>query len=106
MFGFMHAFWTIPIASMMYTRSQNHTNMLVGKHGIQTLKVVVVVMLLLMLSFDGFCPHKCTSLINLEEWFAYDPCSSIKSRVHKPPQNLFDLNDFVSCLYDSNIHLG
>ena len=60
----MHAFGTIPIADMMYTKSQNHTNMVVGKQWIQTLKVVVDVMLLLILSIDGFCPHKCTSFIN------------------------------------------
>ena len=30
--------------------------MLVGEHGIQTLKVVVVVLLLLLLSFDVFVP--------------------------------------------------
>ena len=28
---------------MTYTRSQNYTNMVVGKHGIQTFKVAVVV---------------------------------------------------------------
>jgi hypothetical protein len=88
----MHAFGTIATANMMYIKSQNHTNMVVGKHGIQILKVVVVVMLLLMLSIDGFCPYKCTSRINLDKWFAYGPCPSMKSRVHKPPQNLFDLN--------------
>ena len=42
----MHDFWTIPTASMTYTRSQNYTNMVVGEHGIQTFKVVVVVLLI------------------------------------------------------------
>ena len=32
----------------MYTRSQNYTNMMVGKNGTQTFEVVVVVLLLLM----------------------------------------------------------
>ena len=41
---------------MMYTRSQNYTNMVVGKHGIQTFVVVVVVLLLLLLPFDIFVP--------------------------------------------------
>ena len=39
---------------MMYTRSQNYTNMVVGEHEIQTFRVVVVVMLILLLSFDVF----------------------------------------------------
>ena len=29
----MHDFWTIPTADMMYTNSQNYTNMVVGEHG-------------------------------------------------------------------------
>jgi len=37
--------------------------MVVGKDGIQTFEVVVVVLLLLMLSFDVLGPHKCTNLI-------------------------------------------
>lgn len=39
----MDDFWTIPIASMVYTRWQNYTNMVAGGHGIQTLNLVVVV---------------------------------------------------------------
>jgi hypothetical protein len=39
----MREFWTIPTANMMYTTSQNYTNMVVGKHGIQTFEVNVVV---------------------------------------------------------------
>ena len=48
---------------MIYTKLQNYTNMVVGKHGIQTMEVVLVVLLLLLLSnfFGG--PHKCISLI-------------------------------------------
>jgi hypothetical protein len=38
----------------MYSKPQNHTNLVVGKHGIQTLDVVVVILLLLLLSFDAF----------------------------------------------------
>ena len=49
-------FWTIPTAAMTYTRSQNYTNIAVGKHGIQTFKVVVVMMLHLRLSFYVFVP--------------------------------------------------
>ena len=44
---------------MTYTKLQNYTNMVVGEHGRQTFEVVVVALFL----FDGFCPHKCTSLI-------------------------------------------
>ena len=41
---------------MMYTRSQNYTNQVVGKHGIHTFKGVVVMLLFLFLSFDVFVP--------------------------------------------------
>jgi hypothetical protein len=40
----MHEFWTIPIAYMTYTRSQNDTNMMVGEHGIKRFEVVFVVL--------------------------------------------------------------
>ena len=53
-YEFMHGFWTIPTASMTYTRSQTCTNMVGGKHLIHTIKVMVVVLLLLLLLFDGF----------------------------------------------------
>ena len=39
-FGFMHEFWTIPSANMMYYRPQNYTN------------IVFVVLLFLLLSSD------------------------------------------------------
>ena len=42
---------------MMYTRSQNYTNMVVGRHGIQTFEVMVVVLLLLLLLFDFLPPQ-------------------------------------------------
>ena len=68
-FEFMHEFWTIPIVNMTYIISQNYTNMMDGKHGIQTFKVVFVVMLLLMLSFDGFHPKSAHPLSILDKWF-------------------------------------
>ena len=42
---------------MMYTRLQNYTNMMIDEHGIQTFKVVIVVLLLLMLSFVIMFPQ-------------------------------------------------
>ena len=36
---------------------------MVDKHGIQTFKIVVVVLLRLLVLFDVFCSQKCTSLI-------------------------------------------
>jgi hypothetical protein len=56
MFGFMHECWIIPTVNMTYIRSQNYTNMVVGEHGIQTLKVMVVVLLFLLSLFDVFVP--------------------------------------------------
>ena len=44
----MHEFWTIPTSNMTYTRTHNYTNMVGGEHGIQTFKVLVVMLLLLM----------------------------------------------------------
>ena len=59
----MHGFRIIPSANITYSRSQNYTNTMVDEHGIRrTFEVVIVVLLLLMLSFD-VCLHKCTSLI-------------------------------------------
>ena len=37
----MPGFWTIPTATMTYTRLQNYTNMMVGEHEIQTFKVAI-----------------------------------------------------------------
>ena len=60
-FGILHDLWTILTANVTYTKSQNYTNMVIDKRGVQTLKVVVVVLELLLLLFGFFCPHKCTS---------------------------------------------
>ena len=49
----MHELWTILIVNMMYTRSQNYTNMIIGKQNTM-FEVVLVVLLLLLLSFDVF----------------------------------------------------
>ena len=59
----MHEFWIVSSANMTYTTSKNYTNMMVDKHGIQTFKIVVVVLLRLLVLFDVFCSQKCTSLI-------------------------------------------
>ena len=48
---------------MMYTRLQNYTNMMVGEHGIQTFEVVIVVLLLLLLSYDVFVPISALPLL-------------------------------------------
>ena len=53
----MHGFWTMPTTNMMYTRSQNYTNMVIGKHGIQTSKVVIVVLLLSVAIFVPTSAH-------------------------------------------------
>ena len=54
---------------MMYTRLQNHTYMVVDEHGMQTFKVVVVVLLFLVLSFDVFVPTCVQTLLFLKKWF-------------------------------------
>lgn len=49
---------------MTYARLQNYTNMVVGKCGILTFDVVVVVFLLFVVLFDVFVPiTHCQSLI-------------------------------------------
>ena len=53
---------------MLYTRSQNYTSMVVGKHGIQTSKVAVVVLLSLLLPFDVGVPTSAHSLLFLDKW--------------------------------------
>ena len=58
--------WTIPTTNMTYIGSQNYTNMVVGKGGIQTFKVVIVVLLLLLLSFDAFVPTSAHPLLFLD----------------------------------------
>ena len=65
----MYDFWTFQTTNMTYTRLQNYTNMIVDKHKIQTLKVVVVVLLLLVLSVDVFDPTSAHLLLFLDRWF-------------------------------------
>ena len=43
----MYEFWKISTVNMPYTRLQNHTNIIVGEYEIQTLRIVIVVLLLL-----------------------------------------------------------
>jgi hypothetical protein len=60
----MHKFWTILTTNMVvYTILQNYTSMVVDKHGIQTFKVLVVVLLLLLLSFDVLVPTNSSPLV-------------------------------------------
>ena len=56
---------------MTYTRLPNYTNTMVGKHEIQTFKVMVVVLLLLLLLllFDVFVPSSAQPLLLLDKWF-------------------------------------
>ena len=65
----MHELWTIPTTNMTCTRSQNYTNMVVGKHGIQTIEDVVVVLLLLFLwlSFVVFVHTSARPLLFLDK---------------------------------------
>jgi len=52
----MHAIWKIPTVNMIYTRSQNYTNMMVDKHEIQSFEVVIIALLFLLSSFDVLVP--------------------------------------------------
>ena len=52
MFGCMHDLWTLLPDDITRISWQNYTNMVIGEHGIQTFKVVVILLLLLVLSFD------------------------------------------------------
>ena len=63
----MQEFWTNLIINMTYTKLQNYTNVMVGKHGIQTSKVVVVV--LLLFSIDVFVLTSAHPLLILDGWF-------------------------------------
>ena len=54
----MHEIGSIPTTNMMYTRLQNYTNMVVGKHELHTFEVVVVVFL-----FDVFVPRSAHPLV-------------------------------------------
>ena len=66
----MHVFWTIPTSNMTYTRVQTYTNMVVGEFGIQIFEVVVVVLLLLILSYDLFVPTSAHPLLFLDKWLS------------------------------------
>ena len=86
----MYDSWTISTAYMLYTRLQNHTNMMVGKHGIQTFEVVVVVWLHLWLLFDVFCPSLivfghvvCPNILKCQ--FTYSVTNIRKSLLSAPP---------------------
>ena len=61
----MHEIWTILTINMTYIRSQNHTNMVINEHGVQTFEVVNIVLLLLLLSFDVFVPTSTHPLVFL-----------------------------------------
>ena len=65
----MHDLWTSPTTNMIYTRSQNNTNMGDGKHGIQTFEVVVDVLLLLLLLFDVLSPQVHIPYYIWTKWF-------------------------------------
>ena len=65
----MHEFWRVSTANMTYTGLRNYTNMVGGKHGIQTFNIVVVVLLLLMLLFDVFVFKNAHPLLFLNKWF-------------------------------------
>ena len=56
----MHDFWKILIANMTYTK-WNYITMVVGEHGIQTLKVVVIVVV--------FVPTSAHPLVFSDKWF-------------------------------------
>ena len=65
----MQKSWTTPTANMTYTRSQNYTNMVVDKHGIQTFEILVVVLLRLLKLFDVFVPTSAHPLLFLNMLF-------------------------------------
>ena len=60
----MHEFWTISTANMMYTRLQNYTKAVIDEHEMQTFEDVVVVLFLLLLSFDVFVPTNALITLN------------------------------------------
>lgn len=68
-YGFTHELWTILTANMTYTRLKNYINMMIGEHGIQAFKVVVVMFLLLLLSFVVFVPTSTHSLLFSDKRF-------------------------------------
>jgi hypothetical protein len=62
--GFMHAFWTIPDRAKLHKCG-------VGEHGVHTFKVLVIVFLLLLLSFDVFVPTSAHHLSFWDNWFVH-----------------------------------
>ena len=54
---------------MTYTKSQNFTNTVVGELGIQTFKVVVIIFIFLLLSFDTISPTHAHPLFFVDKWF-------------------------------------
>ena len=65
----MHECWTILTTNIVYTRLQNYTITTFGTYEIQTFKVVVFVLLLLLLLFDVFVPTSAHPLLLLDKWF-------------------------------------
>ena len=86
-FGFMHKFWTIPTVNITYISFWTYTSMVVGEHGIQTFKVVVVVLFAFGIVIWCFCPHKCTSLSFLDKQFV-----QIYFNVSSLHPNLFEIS--------------
>ena len=56
---------------MTYTKLQNYTNVVVGEHGIQIYKVMIVVLILLLLSFDVLSPTSASSLLFMAKWLVH-----------------------------------
>jgi len=55
-------FEKIPTTNITYTTLQNYTNVMVDEHGIQTLKVMVVVFVVILLLFEFFVLPLCSLL--------------------------------------------
>ena len=66
--GLMHEIWTMSTANMTYNKSQNYTNIMIGKHRLQTFEVVVVVLLLLLLTFHVFSLQMHIPYYFLDQW--------------------------------------
>ena len=91
---FMHEFWTISTTNMMSTRLQNYSKMVCGKHGIQTFEVVVVVLLLLL--FDGFVPQ-----VHILYYFGQVLCSNIcRGQLKKVINFVYCFLAKVSCIHN------
>ena len=83
---------------MTCTRAQNYTNVVVGELGFQTLEIAVVVILLLLLSFDAFVPISAHPLSFLDKWFVqiYQNGQISQIRLHG------DVNLSFSLYYSTN----